>query len=127
MPEPSRADVGDRHDRYATADRRASVQPGERGDISGDSGQGDAASFGNDSRRRRTSAVSALGGRAYTVGEGESLFDIARTELGKASRWVEIYDLNADVLGNNIDTLTPGTKIILPDDNAKQADPLTRR
>ena len=72
-------------------------------------------------------SASALGGRAYTVGEGESLFDIARTELGKASRWVEIYDLNADVLGSNIDTLTPGTKIILPDDNARQADPLTRR
>ena len=40
----------------------------------------------------------SLGGRGmyYVVEEGDTLFDIARYELGKASRWVEIYDLNRD-------------------------------
>jgi nucleoid-associated protein YgaU len=60
------------------------------------------------------------------VAEGDSLFDIARSELGKASRWVEIYDLNADVLGKDIDSLTPGIRIVLPDDNVQQGDSLRR-
>ncbi|HEY4760147.1 MAG TPA: LysM domain-containing protein [Thermoguttaceae bacterium] len=65
--------------------------------------------------------------RTYTVDEGDSLYDIARFELGKASRWVEIYDLNRDLLGNDIERLIPGTQIILPEDNSQNADPLTRR
>jgi nucleoid-associated protein YgaU len=52
--------------------------------------------------------------RAYTVAEGETLFTIARYELGKASRWVEIYELNRDALGNGLNELRPGTKLLLP-------------
>ncbi len=69
----------------------------------GNSGVAAAADYRNDSRRQRASAPAASGGRTYIVAEGDSLFDIARSELGKASRWVEIYDLNADVLGKDID------------------------
>ena len=54
-------------------------------------------------------------GRTYTVAEGDTLFDIARYELGKASRWVEIYELNRDVLGKDFNYITPGTKLVLPD------------
>lgn len=54
------------------------------------------------------------GGRTYVVEEGDTLFDIARFELGKASRWAEIYELNRDVLGNNFDYLKPGTQLALP-------------
>jgi hypothetical protein len=54
--------------------------------------------------------------RAYTVVEGDTLFNIARYELGKASRWAEIYDLNRDTLGKNIADLPPGTQLILPRD-----------
>lgn len=54
-------------------------------------------------------------GRTYTVAEGDTLFDIARYELGKASRWVEIYELNRDVLGKDFNYITPGTKLFLPD------------
>jgi nucleoid-associated protein YgaU len=129
MPEPPKGDAEDRYDRYKNADRMASEQPrqqGRQGDMFGGSGRADTADYRNDLRRRRARAPGASGRRTYTVAEGDSLFDIARTELGKASRWVEIYDLNADVLGKDIDSLTPGTQIILPDDNAQQADPLTR-
>lgn len=67
----------------------------------------------------RTSAVStrggSYGGRVYTVVEGDTLFNIARYELGKASRWAEIYDMNRDVLGKDFNYLTPGTKLSLPD------------
>ncbi len=57
------------------------------------------------------------GDRVYMVGEGDTLFDIARHELGKASRWVEIFDMNHDVLGEDFDYLRPGTELLLPRDN----------
>lgn len=50
----------------------------------------------------------------YVVEEGDTLFDIARYELGKASRWAEIYELNRDKLGGDIDYLQPGTELVMP-------------
>ena len=46
-------------------------------------------------------------GRTYTVAEGDTLFNIARYELGKASRWAEIYDLNRDMLGKDFNYIRP--------------------
>ncbi len=67
----------------------------------------------------RASAVSTRnqyrGGRTYTVVEGDTLFNIARYELGKASRWAEIYDLNRDMLGKDFNYLTPGTQLAMPE------------
>jgi nucleoid-associated protein YgaU len=78
--------------------------------------------------RRRASLVSARqqfsGGRTYTVEAGDTLFGIARFELGKGSRWVEIYKLNQDVLQDDFDYLTPGMQLILPEDSG---DSVTRR
>jgi nucleoid-associated protein YgaU len=67
-------------------------------------------------QQRLTSATGRLRGpgRTYTVTEGDTLFEIARHELGKPSRWAEIYDLNRDVLGEDTDYLRPGTELILP-------------
>ncbi|MCD4728383.1 MAG: LysM peptidoglycan-binding domain-containing protein [Pirellulales bacterium] len=69
--------------------------------------------------RKRASNISTRrqyrSGRTYTVAEGDTLFDIARYELGKASRWVEVYELNRDVLGKDFNYITPGTKLVLPD------------
>jgi nucleoid-associated protein YgaU len=57
-----------------------------------------------------------LGGtHVYTVQQGDTLFDIARNELGKASRWAEIYELNRDRLADDFDYLAPGTQLRLPD------------
>lgn len=53
-------------------------------------------------------------GRTYQVREGDTLFDIARYELGKASRWTEIYELNRDRLADDFDYLPPGTMLALP-------------
>jgi nucleoid-associated protein YgaU len=58
---------------------------------------------------------SGRGGRTYTVVEGDTLFNIARNELGKASRWAEVYDLNREVLGKDFNYLTPGTQLTLPE------------
>ncbi len=70
--------------------------------------------------------------RTYTVAQGDSLFSIARRQLGKASRWAEIYDLNRDALGQNFSDLPPGTRLVLPRDEppemqARQPDSGLRR
>lgn len=72
-----------------------------------------------ESAPRHLSMVSTparLGGRTYVVQEGDTLFDIARFELGKASRWAEIYEMNRDLLGSDFDHLTPGMQLALPHD-----------
>jgi len=79
--------------------------------------------------RRRASAIRTISGdsnaRIYVVESGDTLYDIARFELGKASRWDEIVELNADVLGKDLDYLTPGMKLILPKD--RSSDSVTQR
>ena len=65
-------------------------------------------------------------GREYTVAEGDTLFDIARHELGKASRWLEVYELNREQLGDDFNYLAPGMRLALPADGPA-ADPVTTR
>jgi nucleoid-associated protein YgaU len=60
------------------------------------------------------------------VQEGDTLFDIARYELGKAARWAELYELNREAIGNDIDFLRPGMELILPNDGAR-GDSVTRQ
>ncbi|MCC6124327.1 MAG: LysM peptidoglycan-binding domain-containing protein [Pirellulales bacterium] len=79
---------------------------------------------------RSTTLASARhlrGSRSYTVVEGDTLFDIARCELGKASRWAEIYELNQNALGKDFDYLVPGTELALPQDAPDRPDPVTQR
>jgi len=57
----------------------------------------------------------AAGSKVHIVREGETLFDIARNELGKASHWAEIYRLNRERIGDDFDYLAPGTQLVLPD------------
>ncbi len=52
--------------------------------------------------------------RIYTVKEGDSLWRIARDQLGDASRHPELAKLNEAALGGDPDNLKPGLKIILP-------------
>jgi len=59
-------------------------------------------------------ATDTTGARAYEVQEGDTLFDIARYELGDGSRWIEIYDLNQRQLTQDFNYIKPGTTIMLP-------------
>jgi nucleoid-associated protein YgaU len=78
--------------------------------------------------RRNTALISTptRGGRTYTVSEGDTLFDIARQELGKASRWAEIYELNRDQLGEDFNYLSPGMQLVMPTRGDK-TDPIATR
>jgi LysM repeat protein len=55
------------------------------------------------------------GRRTYIVKNGDTLYDIARQQLGKASRWREIYELNKDLINTRWLDLEPGTQLLLPD------------
>ncbi len=52
--------------------------------------------------------------RIYTVKSGDSLWRIARDQLGDGSRHLELAKLNKATLGGNPDSLKLGQKIILP-------------
>ncbi len=58
--------------------------------------------------------------RIYIVEEGDTIYDIAKYELGKASRWAEIIALNRALLGSDIHFVRPGMKLRLPDLAAAQ-------
>lgn len=82
----------------------------------------------------RTRAVGAFsqagyagGGRTYVVQEGDTLVSIAKHELGKTSRWGEIYELNKAALGKDYNYLTPGMQLAMPAKDAEPADRTTRR
>ena len=47
-------------------------------------------------------AATSGGGRTYVVEEGDTLSSIARNELGKVSRWAEIYQLNREATGQGL-------------------------
>lgn len=51
--------------------------------------------------------------RVHLVKEGESLWKIAKQELGAGSRWKEIYDANRDVL-TSPEALHTGIKLRIP-------------
>ena len=52
--------------------------------------------------------------RIYTVKHGDSLWRIARDQLGEPARHVELFELNESALHGDPDNLTPGQKLILP-------------
>ncbi|MCA9085522.1 MAG: LysM peptidoglycan-binding domain-containing protein [Planctomycetaceae bacterium] len=59
--------------------------------------------------------LQADGRPAYRVGERETLSEISQKHLGRASRWIEIYRQNQDVL-KDPNHLKPGIVLVLPDD-----------
>jgi len=84
-----------------------------------------------DAVRNRAAGTASLaaysGGRTYVVQEGDTLWSIARNELGKVSRWADIYQLNRESLGKDYDYLTPGMKLALPPTESPAADRTARR
>jgi nucleoid-associated protein YgaU len=59
------------------------------------------------------SAPMSAAGRSHKVKKGESLWKIAKAELGDANRWNEIYELNRDKL-KSPEALRDGMQLRLP-------------
>lgn len=53
-------------------------------------------------------------GDVYTVRSGDSLSKIAEREYGDPSRWMEIYEANREVVGNNPNVIHPGQQLTIP-------------
>ena len=105
------------------SDDSASLPPPPGAPTHDNRGHGESSAYAPPSPESPWCRASTVGtrrnlrrGRTYKVNSDDTLFDIARYELGKASRWVEIYELNRDVLGDDCDLITPGTVLVLPDD-----------
>ena len=86
----------------------------------------------------RTTALNMAenrGQRVYVVQHGDTVFNIARDELGKSARWAEICQLNRDLMGDDYDHLNPGWQLLLPGGSpatnpvvgGEQQDSLTRQ
>ena len=58
-------------------------------------------------------AAGKAGARDYTVQKGDTMFGIARTQLGNQSRWKEIRDMNPEIKDSN--TLKAGQVIKIPE------------
>ena len=72
-----------------------------------------------------TPAATKKTAKTYTVKKGDCLYNIAKAQLGKASRWTEIYNLNKSVIestakkygrksSSNGHWIYPGTVLTLP-------------
>ncbi|MBU6451468.1 MAG: LysM peptidoglycan-binding domain-containing protein [Cyanobacteria bacterium REEB67] len=59
------------------------------------------------------------GAKVYTIRSGDCLWNIAKDQLGDATKWSDIYKMNGDVLGANPSLIRPGTSIQLPGSGAE--------
>jgi nucleoid-associated protein YgaU len=64
--------------------------------------------------------TSADGKPMYRTGEKDTLSDIAAKHLGRASRWIQIYEMNRDMLATP-NQLKIGTELALPGDASNVA------
>ena len=60
-------------------------------------------------------APSPKAARTYTVVSGDTLWAIAKKELGAGTRWPELYDKNRAVIGDNPDRIKPGQVLAIPE------------
>ncbi|MEN6325785.1 MAG: LysM domain-containing protein [Syntrophomonas sp.] len=51
--------------------------------------------------------------KTYTVKAGDSLFKIAKMELGNGSKWQDIYAKNTATIGKKPELIQPGMKLVL--------------
>lgn len=52
--------------------------------------------------------------KIYVVKKGDSLYKIAKSQLGNGNRWREIYNLNRSIIGSNPNYIKIGQKLTLP-------------
>ena len=51
----------------------------------------------------------------FTIRAGDCLWNIAKNNLGDATRWQDLYKLNLDKIGSNPDLIHPGVQLQMPD------------
>jgi len=66
-------------------------------------------------RRGERGGSGATSMKTYTVKSGDTLSDIAQSEMGDANRWPELYAANKEAVGKNPDLIHPGLELKIPD------------
>jgi nucleoid-associated protein YgaU len=54
--------------------------------------------------------------KTYTVKPGDSLWKIAKLQLGSGSKWESVYEANRETVGPDPNKIFPGQKLVLPND-----------
>jgi nucleoid-associated protein YgaU len=52
--------------------------------------------------------------QTYIVQSDDSLWAIAKLQLGAGSRWRDIYEINTETIGPNPDLIFPGQELVMP-------------
>ena len=65
-------------------------------------------------RRGERGGQDSTSTRTYVVKSGDTLSDIAQSEMGDAKRWPELYEANKDAVGKNPDLIHPGLELKIP-------------
>ena len=52
--------------------------------------------------------------KTYTVKSGDTLSDIAESEMGDANRWPELYAANKEAVGDDPNMIHPGLELRIP-------------
>ena len=53
----------------------------------------------------------------YTVAEGDSLWNISKSQYGDGAKYTEIQEANKDVIGNNPNSISPGQVLTIPEES----------
>ncbi len=61
----------------------------------------------------REASAPSIGGRTYTVKEGDSLSKIAQREYGDAQQWRKIFEANRNLI-DDPDLIHPGQTLHIP-------------
>jgi nucleoid-associated protein YgaU len=83
------------------------------GDTANTGNTGDATQ-GQDSGSQLEKAQASVTAKPYTIRSGDCLWNIAKDQLGDATKWSDIYKLNSDVLGSNPSLIHPGVSLQMP-------------
>ena len=65
-------------------------------------------------RRGERGGQDSTSTRTYVVKSGDTLSDIAQSEMGDAKRWPELYAANKDAVGKDPDMIHPGLELKIP-------------
>lgn len=55
-----------------------------------------------------------LGDDSYVVEPGDCLWNIAEEQLGEGARWMELYEANQEIIGDDPDLILPGMQLAMP-------------
>lgn len=61
-----------------------------------------------------TVLTNILGDDSYVVEPGDCLWKIAAEQMGEGADWMELYECNRGIIGENPDLIQPGMRLVVP-------------